>query len=191
MPFITEEINSVLPANEAGLLIVAPWPKAGVFAPETTEVNHTEVLLEIAGKIRQVRAELSVEPGAKITVHVVLEDGGKADFVRSHSAFLLSLARLGEVKFDKPTKRMIHAVLQKGVEIYLDLAGSIDIEREKARLEKELATIERGKQVAQAKLDNPQFAERAPVELVEAEKQKLLDYNTRLDRIREMLSSLS
>jgi valyl-tRNA synthetase len=86
---------------------------------------------------------------------------------------------------------MIHAVLQKGVEIYLDLAGSIDIEREKARLEKELATIERGKQVAQAKLDNPQFAERAPVELVEAEKQKLLDYNTRLDRIREMLSSLS
>ena len=191
MPFITEEINSVLPANEAGLLIVAPWPKAGEFAPETTEVNHTEVLLEIAGKIRQVRAELSVEPSAKIAVYLVIERAAEADFVRSHSAFLLSLARLGEVKFDKPTKRMIHAVLQKGVEIYLDLAGSIDIEREKARLEKELATIERGKQVAQAKLDNPQFAERAPVELVEAEKQKLLDYNTRLDRIREMLSSLS
>jgi valyl-tRNA synthetase len=86
---------------------------------------------------------------------------------------------------------MIHAVLRKGVEVYLDLAGSIDIDREKARLEKEIATIERGRQAAQAKLNSPQFADRAPAELVEAEKQKLADYNTRLDAVRDMLSSLS
>ncbi|HMY10050.1 MAG TPA: valine--tRNA ligase [Turneriella sp.] len=191
MPFITEELNSVLPGNETGLLIVAPWPKAGAHAAATKAENHTDVLLEIAGKIRQVRAELSVEPGAKITVHVAVENSAGADFVRAHSAFLMSLARLGEVKFDKPATKMIHAVLRKGVEIYLDLAGSIDIEREKARLEKEITTIEKGKQAAQAKLDSPQFAERAPTELVEAEKQKLVDYNTRLDRVRDMLSSLS
>ncbi|MFO1480598.1 MAG: valine--tRNA ligase [Turneriella sp.] len=191
MPFITEELNSVLPGNETGLLIVAPWPKAGAHAAATKAENHTDVLLEIAGKIRQVRAELSVEPGAKITVHVAVENSAGADFVRAHSAFLMSLARLGEVKFDKPATKMIHAVLRKGVEVYLDLAGSIDIEREKARLEKEITTIEKGKQAAQAKLDSPQFAERAPTELVEAEKQKLVDYNTRLDRVRDMLSSLS
>jgi valyl-tRNA synthetase len=86
---------------------------------------------------------------------------------------------------------MIHAVLRKGVEVYLDLAGSMDVEREKARLEKEIATLEKGRQAAQAKLNNPHFAERAPAELVEAERQKLLDYNTRLDTIRDMLSSLS
>ena len=148
-------------------------------------------MLEIAAKIRQVRAELSVEPGAKITVHVALENSAEADFVRSHSAFLMSLARLGEVKMDKPATKMIHAVLRKGVEVYLDLAASIDIEREKVRLEKEITTIEKGKQAAQAKLDSPQFADRAPAELVEAEKQKLVDYNTRLDRVRDMLSSLS
>lgn len=191
MPFITEELASVLPGGDAKLLTVSAWPMAGTHAPLTAQENHTAVMLELAAKIRQVRAELSVEPGAKITVHVVLEDTKAADFVRSHSAFLVSLARLGEVLFEKPAGKMIHAVLRKGVEVYLDLAASINIEHEKARLEKEIATIEKGKQAAQAKLDSPQFAERAPAELVEAEKQKLADYNTRLDRVRDMLSSLS
>ncbi len=199
MPFITEELNSVLPGGDAGLMIVARWPKAGEYAVagktdnrgSAAQSNHTGVLLEIAGKIRQVRAELSVEPGAKITVHLALENSAEADFLRAHAAFLISLARLAEVKFERPANRMIHAVIRKGVEVYLDLAGSIDIDREKARLEKEIATIEKGKQAALAKLESPQFAERAPAELVEAEKQKLSDYNTRLDRIREMLSSLT
>ncbi|GAB4423543.1 MAG: valine--tRNA ligase [Turneriella sp.] len=191
MPFITEELNSVLPGGEQSLMIVAAWPTAGEFPVALGENNCTEFMLGIAGKIRQVRAELSVEPGAKITAHLVLENQAEADFVRSHSAFLASLARLGDVKFEKPAGKMIHTVLRKGVEVYLDLAGSIDIDREKARLEKEIATIEKGKQAAQAKLDSPQFADRAPAELVEAEKQKLVDYNTRLDAIRDMLSSLS
>jgi valyl-tRNA synthetase len=191
MPFITEELASVLPGGDGRLLIVAPWPKAGEHFTAAGSGNQSAILLEIAGKIRQVRAELSVEPGAKITVYVVLEDVEAQEFLVAHSPFLLSLARLGEVKFGKPAGKMIHAVLRKGVEVYLDLAGSIDIDREKARLEKEIATIERGRQAAQAKLNSPQFADRAPAELVEAEKQKLADYNTRLDAVRDMLSSLS
>jgi valyl-tRNA synthetase len=191
MPFITEELASVLPGGDGRLLIVSPWPKAGEYCTAHGSNNYTAVMLEIAAKIRQVRAELSVEPGARITVHLVLENTAEADFVRSHSAFLASLARLGEVRLGKPAGKMIHAVLRKGVEVYLDLAGSMDVEREKARLEKEIATLEKGRQAAQAKLNNPHFAERAPAELVEAERQKLLDYNTRLDTIRDMLSSLS
>jgi len=189
MPFITEELASYLPGYDGKLLIVSAWPKTQAAAQKSD--NFTGTMLEIAAKIRQVRAELSVEPGAKITVHLALENKAEADFVRTHSAFLASLARLGEVKFDKPATKMIHAVLRKGTEVYLDLAGSIDIEREKGRLEKEIVSIEKGKQAAQAKLDSPQFADRAPAELVEAEKQKLADYNTRLDRVRDMLSSLS
>jgi len=189
MPYITEELASYLPGYDGKLLIVSAWPTAHAVAQ--TNDNHTAVMLEIAAKIRQVRAELSVEPGAKITVHIALENKAEADFVRTNSAFLTSLARLGEVKFDKPVTKMIHAVLRKGAEVYLDLAGSIDIEREKVRLEKEIQGIDKGKQSVEAKLSSPQFADRAPAELVEAEKQKLADYNTRLDRVREMLSSLT
>ncbi len=189
MPYITEELASYLPGYDGKLLIVSEWPKAHGVAEKGG--NYTAVMLEIAGKIRQVRAELSVEPGAKITVYAALENKAESDFVRTNSAFLTSLARLGEVKFGKPEAKMIHAVVRKGVEVYLDLAGSIDIERERVRLEKEIQGIEKGKQSVEAKLSSPQFADRAPAELVEAEKQKLVDYNTRLDRVREMLSSLS
>ena len=189
MPFITEELASYLPGYDGKLLIVSEWPKAHSLAEESD--NHTAVMLEIAGKIRQVRAELSVDPGAKIAVYVVLESNTEKTFVSENSSFLKSLARLGEVSFEKPQGKMIHAVLRKGAEIYLDLAGSIDIEREKLRLEKEIVSIEKGREAADAKLNSPQFADRAPAELVEAERQKLADYNTRLDRVRDMLSSLT
>ena len=189
MPFITEELASYLPGYDGKLLIVSEWPKAHSLAEESD--NRTAVMLEIAGKIRQVRAELSVDPGAKIAVYVVLESNTEKTFVSENSSFLKSLARLGEVSFEKPQGKMIHAVLRKGAEIYLDLAGSIDIEREKLRLEKEIVSIEKGREAADAKLNSPQFADRAPAELVEAERQKLADYNTRLDRVRDMLSSLT
>lgn len=196
MPFITEELASVLPHGEAGLLTVSSWPKAGILGPATPgrspgSASPMVVMLDIAAKIRQVRAELSVEPAARVTAYLALDDKAEADFVRVHAAFLAGLARLGEVQFGKPPGKMVHASLRGGVEVYLDLAASIDVGREKARLEKEVAAIEKGKQAVSAKLESPQFTERAPAGLVDAEKQKLADYNTRLDRIRDMLSSLS
>ncbi|MBS0617672.1 MAG: valine--tRNA ligase [Spirochaetes bacterium] len=189
MPFITEELNSFLPGSAKGLMIVAKWPVAA--ESQLLNNNHTGLLLEIASKLRQVRAELSVEPGAKITAYVVVADAKAANFLREHQTYLASLARLGEIKFTQPTQKTIRGDLREGIEIYLDLAGAIDIEREKLRLEKEAATLEKGKAASAAKLASPQFAERAPAELVEAEKAKLADYNTRLDRVRAMLSSLS
>jgi len=195
MPFITEELNSFLPGSANGLMIVAKWPVAAewpqVAAERTLDNNQTGLLLEIAAKLRQVRAELSIEPGAKIAASVVIADSAAADFILKHKPYLLNLARLGDLRFTQPTQKTIRADLREGVEIYLDLAGVIDIEREKLRLEKEAATLEKGKSASTAKIASPQFAERAPAELVEAEKAKLADYNTRLDRVRAMLSSLS
>ena len=141
-------------------------------------------------QVRQVRAELSVEPGARIAVYLDLADAGVQKFISEHAGFLQSLARLGEVHFKKPDGKMIRVVLKTG-DIYLDLAANIDIAREKARIEKEIQTIEKGKQAVAGKLNSPQFAERAPADLVEAEKQKLAEYNTRLDALAQMLTSLT
>lgn len=196
MPFITEELHSFFPSHENKLLIVSAWPKV---TPEQDDTqNHTETLLEIVAKIRQVRAELSIEPGKKIAASVVVEEKSTADFLRRHSAFLESLARLDSLSFEKnqsetaeSASSLIRAVVRTGIDIYLDLTGLIDFEREKSRLQKEIAVLEKGKAASEAKLTNPQFAERAPQELVDAEKQKLQDYATRLDRVRGMLSSFS
>ncbi|MBX3721628.1 MAG: valine--tRNA ligase [Turneriella sp.] len=192
MPFITEELASYLPgASEKDLLIVAPWPRPDAdIRRSAASDNQTAAMLEVAAKIRQVRAELSVEPGARIAVYLDLADAGVQKFISEHAGFLQSLARLGEVHFKKPDGKMIRVVLKTG-DIYLDLAANIDIAREKARIEKEIQTIEKGKQAVAGKLNSPQFAERAPAELVEAEKQKLAEYNTRLDALAQMLTSLT
>jgi valyl-tRNA synthetase len=193
MPFITEELASYLPgANDENLLIVAPWPKpdAAIQARIAGAENHTEAMLEVAAKIRQVRAELSVEPGARIAVYLTLNDAKVQSYIGEQKAFLQNLARLGDVHFTKPEGKMVRVVLKTG-DIYLDLSANIDLARERARIEKDIQTIEKGKQGAQAKLDSPQFAERAPAELVEAEREKLREYNTRLDALAQMLTSLT
>jgi valyl-tRNA synthetase len=193
MPFITEELASYLPgADEKKLMIVAPWPKADAKVKSLIAgaQNHTSAMLEIAAKIRQVRAELSVEPGAKISVQLALSDHAVQNFIQSHTAFLQNLARIGDVAFGVPAVKMVRVVLKTG-DIYLDLAANIDVVKEKARIEKEIATVEKGRQATEAKLASPQFAERAPAGLVEAEHQKLADYNTRVDALAEMLSSLT
>jgi valyl-tRNA synthetase len=193
MPFITEELASYMPgAGSDDLLIVAAWPRVNEEIQKSAdkEENRTEAMLEVAAKIRQVRAELSVEPGAKITAYLSLSDARTQGFIQSHAAFLQNLARLGEVRFTKPEGKMVRAVTKTG-DIYLDLAANIDIAREKARLEKEMQGIEKGKQASETKLSSPQFAERAPAELVEAERAKLAEYNTRLDAMAEMLTSLT
>jgi valyl-tRNA synthetase len=188
MPYITEELNSYLPGHETRkLMIVTQWPKA---EDSHRAGNLTPAMLEIAAKVRQIRAELSVEPGARIAIYLDLEDEDLKQFVAGHVAFLQNLARLGEVVFARPEGKMVRSVTRQG-SIYLDLSGSIDTEKEKGRLEKEIASIEKGRQASEAKLASPQFAERAPAELVEAEKMKLNDYNTRVDALREMLSSLT
>lgn len=188
MPYITEELSSYLPGAESNKpLIVARWPIA---KPTPTTENYTATMLEIAGKIRQVRSELSVEPGAKIAVYLALKSQAVQNFIQSHSSFLQNLARVGSLGFEKPEGKMVRAVTKAG-EIYLDLTSSIDVAKEKARIEKEIISIEKGRAASQAKLESPQFAERAPQELVEAEKQKLAEYNTRVDALGEMLASLS
>lgn len=192
MPFITEELHSFLPdTKENDLLIIAPWPKVdGEIRKGAHKTQHaTEALLAVVAKIRQVRAELSVEPGAKITAYLTLTDSALVAFFQEHLPFLQSLARLGDVHFTEPKGKMIRAVI-KGGNVYLDLASNIDIEREKARIEKEIQTLEKGRMASESKLASPQFAERAPKELVDAEKAKVTEYNTRLDALAQMLNTL-
>ncbi|MCX7633054.1 MAG: valine--tRNA ligase [Turneriella sp.] len=192
MPFITEELNSYFATDPAKRIIVARWPQPGEWLNPDPEAHaRVEQLLAIAAKIRQVRSELSVDPGARVACWLVLEDTAQEAFLRKHTAFLQSLARLSSVSFEKPATKAIHTPLSTSTSIYLDLVGVVDIARERQRLEKELANLERGYGIAEAKLANPQFSERAPAEVVEAERQKLTDYRTRLDRVRAMLSSLT
>jgi valyl-tRNA synthetase len=144
--------------------------------------------------IRNARAEYSVEPARRIVAEI--SAGDKYDLFMSQRDVLVELGRL-----DAGMLRIAHSLLDKpdqaltlmvgGVEIYLPLTGMIDLEVERARLQKELARVEEGVARSQNLLNNPGFIDKAPAEIVQKERDKLASLQQEGETLRGRLESLS
>ena len=201
-PFVTEELwghlrNTVrnspffaLAADWPNALIVAKWPEPR--EPEGWEeskVADFELVQEVVRSIRNLRAEKSVAPSKRIDASIAA--GSKAGLLSEQSRVLASLAGLSESELniapslsDKPHDTV--ALVVGSVEIYLPLAGMVDLAEEKARLEKELKEAESHIQRLE-KLLGGDFANKAPVHLVAKEREKLAGYQETADKIKAQL----
>ncbi len=190
MPFVTEEIWQHLPhLGEA--LIVASWPQADPLDDEAEA--EMGPIMEMVRAIRNSRAEYEVEPSRAIAAVVVA--GDKAQLVTSHLDILARLARIDPAQLrverslaQKPKQAL--ALVVSGYEVFLPLAGLVDIEREKARLATDLANMEREIARCGALLQNQGFVSKAPAEVVEKERLKLEDLKQRHARLSERLSTI-
>jgi valyl-tRNA synthetase len=169
---------------------VARWPEPR--EPEGWEeskIADFEVLQEIVRSIRNLRAEKSVAPGKRIAA--TLAAGPKTGMLKEQSWVVASLAGLNESELtivpalaDKPADSA--ALVVGSVEVYLPLAGMVDLAEEKARLEKELRE-------AQSHIDRlekllaGEFANKAPAALVQKERDKLASYKETAEKIEAQL----
>jgi valyl-tRNA synthetase len=194
MPFVTEEVWQHLYADTsederpASALIVAQWPAASVSATRQQD-NRAEadmaLIQEIVIAIRNARNEAEVE--AKRHIKVILAGGDKTTLLRQQAALIEQLARTEPLRIErrlaaKPEQAM--ALVAGGVEIYLPLAGLLDLAKEAERLDGEIvkaeAAVERSKKV----LDNPNFVARAKPEIVQRERDALTMAEDTLARLR-------
>ncbi len=196
MPFVTEEVYQHL-KDAAGdetwseAIIVAPYPPAG--ATDDAAEREMQTTTELVRAIRNARAEYEVEPARYITA--IIAAGGAAEQLRAQAAILTTLARLDadnlvieEQLAEKPEQAV--ALVIDEVTAYLPLAGMVDIDRERARLNKEVAETE--SQIARLEklLGNAGFVNKAPTEVVEGERAKLADYQARAAKLTERLAAL-
>ena len=201
-PFVTEEIwghlrtalrespLAELYKSQPEALIVAKWPD--VRQAEGWEAEKTadfELIQEIVRSIRNLRAEKSVAPSKKIAAFI--SAGAKADLLNEQSKVIASLAGLDHSQFtihsSLSNKPADSAVLVVGsVEIYLPLAGMVDLASEKSRLEKELKEAESHIQRLENLL-NGDFAQKAPPTLVQKERDKLAAYKDTAEKIKAQL----
>ena len=104
----------------------------------------------------------------------------------------MKLARVSELNIaanlQKPHSS-IAAVVQD-IEIYLPLEGLIDLEAERSKLEKQLAKLEKELKVISGKLNNKKFVDNAPEKIVEKEKEKFNEIETKVIKTRELLAGL-
>jgi valyl-tRNA synthetase len=190
MPFVTEEIWQHLP-HEDEALILASWPEPGPM-DEAAEAEM-EPIMEMVRAIRNARAEYEVEPSRAIAATIIA--GKKRDLVTSQADVLVRLARIDATRIrieeslsQKPAKAL--ALVVGEYEVFLPLAGLVDIERERARLALELKEIRGEIARAEKLLGKRDFVSKAPAEVVDKERAKLQAHQQRHSILEERLKSL-
>ena len=193
MPFITEEIWQHIP-HEGKSIMVADWPTGEeAKLDDASEVEMTTIM-ETIKAIRNMRAEVNAAPSKKTEVILHLSDESLTDVFAKNSGYLETLASAKNVTIlakdgAKPENAMTAVV--NGVEIYLPLAGLIDVEKETARLNKELATLDKEVSRLDKKLSNAGFIAKAPADIVEKEKEKLKGYEEKREAVKQRLAYLA
>ncbi|RKO67691.1 valine--tRNA ligase [Desulfofundulus salinus] len=191
MPFITEEIWQRLP-HQGRTIMQSPWP---VYQPELRDERaeaEMAVLMEVIRSIRHIRSEMNVPPGKTADAILVVTDPDTRDLVQKWPGYIEGLARCRvqvRPELEEIPPQAAHGVA-RGVEIYVPLAGLIDIDRELARLKKELAAVEKDLKKVQGKLGNESFLAKAPAEVVEKERAKEAELAGKATAIRERLAML-
>ena len=121
--------------------MVAPWPQDDPALIDEAAESEMGRLMEIVRAIRNIRAEVGVAPGKKISA-VIQAEPGQAKGLEATRGYLTTLAGLGQVRItedqaEKPPKAM--TAVAGGTQIFLPLADLVDLDKERARLQKELA----------------------------------------------------
>ena len=193
MPFITEEIYCTLNPEEESIMI-ASWP---AFTEEWNfqkEEADVERMKEAVRSIRAVRTELQVPPSKKASVYVVSEDDTVLDTFRSGSVFFGTLASANEVHVQKDKEGIaddaVSAVIPQAA-IYIPFAELVDIEKEIERLKKEEERLNKEIARSNGMLNNPNFVQKAPEAKVQAEKEKLANYEQMMEQVRTRLEQFS
>jgi valyl-tRNA synthetase len=207
-PFVTEEIWGHLRTASQGLqqpiypshgaewekaLIVARWPTPQPASHgEDKAIADFSLIMELVRSIRNLRAEKNVSP--KLSLPATLVGGERTPVLQRQSATIASLARLDDKKLiiqeemdDKPEGSV--ALVVGPVEIYIPLAEMVDPQEQRVRLEKELGETASQIQRLETLLAGP-FAEKAPANVVDKERQKLADYKEKAEKINSQLETL-
>lgn len=192
MPFITEEIFLTIQSEEESIMI-SSWPEYSEERAYTKEEKEVEIIKEAVRGIRNIRTEMNVPHSRKALVYVVSDNDDIVSAFNDGKLFFTSLAMASEVIIQGDKSGIADdavSVVIANATIYMPFADLVDIEAEIARLTKEEERL--NSEIARCKgmLSNEKFISKAPEAKVNAEKEKLANYEQMLSQVSERLNSL-
>ncbi|WP_150429510.1 valine--tRNA ligase [Dechloromonas sp. CZR5] len=190
IPFITEELwQTVAPIagrKTHDSIMLAAYPRAEEFKIDTASEAKVERLKALAYACRNLRGEMGISPAQRTPLIVA----GGGDEIREFAPILQALGKLSEVQIvDDMPADAVAPVAVVG-ETRLMLKVEIDVAAEKERLKKEIEKLEKQISIAQGKLSNEGFVARAPVAVVEQEKQRVAEFTATLEKLKPQLAKL-
>ena len=190
MPFVTEEIYTNLKVKSESLLKES-WPEPTYdFKYEEESIDN---ILSTLKQIRNARANISVENSKKTNAQVCIKDENLMKIFESSLPFILKLGYLEKIEYIDDTKlanKDYSAIHDGNINIFLDFASNIDKGEEIEKLEKEKENMQKELSRAKGMISNKAFVEKAPVTLVEKEKEKITKYTELIAKIDMRISEL-
>ena len=190
-PFITEEIWQMLKHNE-GSIVFAEYPKTPKKIEYEKEAKETQQIMDIISAIRNIRGEHNVSPAKQIPVTLKLHSKESEKIIEHGRKYITDLCRLSNltITLDQATPKSCATSVAGKVDIFIPLAGMIDLEDERARLNKEIQRVEKYMLSLEGKLSNKNFVERAPKEVVAKERAQLEDSKKECEKFKHALKEL-
>jgi valyl-tRNA synthetase len=191
-PFVTEEIWSQLP-GERGTIMLESFPEARESWQDSEADQSMQLLMDVISAIRTIRSEADVHPTMKVQASVICPDADKRDLLNDFSASLCSMTRsesLAILETGTVPDDAGHILTESGVEVFVPLKKLIDVEAELNKLTRERKKVEQELKRVQGKLGNEKFLSNAPDAVVEKERGKLEELETRLAKNEESKTRL-
>ncbi len=187
MPFITEELWANAPRDN--MLALASWPSLdGLSFPDAeAEIGF---VVELISEIRSVRSEMNVPAGAQVPLVLVGADPAARSRAEAWTDVLKRLARLSDISFATEAPAQAAQMIARGTLAALPLEGIIDFTAEKIRLAKEIEKLHGEAKKIEAKLGNADFVARAPEEVVDENRERLAEAQSRAEKLRAALQRL-
>ena len=194
MPFITEEIWQALP-HESGVkdgdfLMLQSWPTVSDKLDFPQEEKSMELIMEAIGAVRTRRSEMNVPPSKKAHLTLVTQEG---ELFSQGVAHLKRLAYADEVTITSQApadQGGMVSVVTHAAQMFIPLAELVDLEQEKARLDKEIGKAQKELDGLKVKLSNENFVNKAPANVVQAERDRQEKLEALLEKLQQQRGAM-
>jgi valyl-tRNA synthetase len=192
MPFITEELNEsrARGGEERSLLMQQAWPSYDEALADPEAAQKMDWLTRMISEIRSVRADMNVPAGAKIKLLVKDACDSTRAGLEAYEEILKRMARLESIDLTQDVpKGSIQTIVDKTT-LILPIADIIDLDKERARLQKEIEKIDVEVKKIEGKLSNEKFVANAPDEIVEEQHSRKAEFIDTREKLSQALKQL-
>lgn len=189
MPFITEELwQGIKERKENTSITVSDMPVLNESLINADAESRIVTIQQIMASARNLRAEMGLSPSVKCDITINCAADSDVEFIKASANYIKSLAKIESLEIKTgalaPAYKSVTAVVGS-YQVYLKIEGLIDIEQEKAKLNKEIERTEGFMASINKKLSNEKFVNNASPEVVENERKKLEDSKQKLEKLKE------
>jgi len=193
MPFITEEIWQALPGvRPVTSIMLADYPTGAGLPTAAEDAAKMEQLMDVIRAIRNIRGEMDVPPSKTVAAVFDCRSAASEAVLRDGEGYIRTLARVADLQVGVGIEHPAQAATQIAgeVEIFLPLAGLVDVEEEEKRLEKEIAKVQKDVDFFKKKLSNEKFVANAPAAVLEKDRAKLAEAEDKLGVLQQGLEKI-